>query len=52
MISATATAETTPDHCVAAPACWLIAERVSDPEPGMHWKKLPVKFASPSLRHC
>ncbi len=46
MISATATAETTPDHCVAAPACWLIAERVSEPEPGMHWKKLPVKLAS------
>ncbi len=52
MISATASAETTPDHCVTAPACWLIAERVSEPEPGMHWKKLPVKFASPSLRHC
>ena len=46
MISATAAAETTPDHCVTAPACWLIAERVSEPEPGMHWKKLPVKFAS------
>ena len=25
---------------------------VRDPEPGMHWKKLPVKLASPSLRHC
>ena len=43
MISATATAETTPDHCVRAPACWLIAERVSEPEPGMHWKKLPAE---------
>jgi hypothetical protein len=30
----------------------LIAERVSDPEPGMHWKKLPVKLATPSERHC
>ncbi len=51
-MSATATADTTPDHCVCAPACWLIAERVSEPEPGMHWKKLPGRFATPSLRHC
>ena len=36
MISATATADTTPDHCDTAPACWLIAERVSEPDPGMH----------------
>ena len=34
----THTAENTPDHCVTAPACWLIAERVSEPEPGKHWK--------------
>src|SRR6266481_3210310 len=38
-VPATATAENTPDHWLTAPACWLIAERVSDPEPGMHWKK-------------
>ena len=36
MISATTAADTTPDHCDTAPACWLIAERVSEPEPGMH----------------
>src|SRR5688500_3909052 len=45
-------AEITPDHWLMAPACWLIAERVRDPEPGMHWKKLPVRFARPSDRHC
>jgi hypothetical protein len=52
MMSATATADTTPDHCVCPPACWLIADRVSEPDPGMHWKKLPVRLATPSLRHC
>ena len=35
-----------------APACWLIAERVSEPEPGMQEKKLPPRFASASDRHC
>ncbi len=25
-------------------------ERVSDPEPGMHWKKPPPRLASPSAR--
>ena len=49
MIKATAAADTTPDHWVCAPACWLIAERVSDPDPGMHWKKLPVKFENIAL---
>ena len=29
----------TPDHCVWPPACWLIVERVSEPEPGKHWKQ-------------
>ena len=52
MISAPAPADTTPDHCVRAPACWLIAERVSDPEPGMHEKKLPARLANASERHC
>jgi hypothetical protein len=51
-ITATATAEYTPDHCVTAPACRLTAERVSEPDPGMHWKKLPARLAAPSLRHC
>ena len=34
-VTATAIAEKTPDHCVTAPACWLTAERVREPEPGM-----------------
>ena len=33
-IAATAITENTPDHCVKAPACWLIADLVSEPEPG------------------
>ena len=47
MISATTAAETTPDHCDTAPACWLIAERVSEPEPGMHWKNAAAMLARP-----
>ena len=44
-MAATAAAEKTPDHWLTAPACWLIVERVSEPEPGMHWKKLPARLA-------
>ena len=51
-VTATAAAENTPDHWLTAPACWLTADRVSDPDPGMHWNKLPARLAAPSLRHC
>jgi len=50
--TATATADTTPDHCVRAPACWFTADRVREPDPGIDWKKLPTRLATPSLRHC
>src|SRR5437868_5241268 len=52
MISATATADDTADHCVEAPACWLMAERVSEPDPGKQWKNDPAMFATLSDRHC
>ena len=51
-IEATAKADMTPDHWVMAPACWLMEERVSEPEPGMQWKNEPERLASPSERHC
>ena len=51
-MAATAKADMTPDHWVTAPACWLMEERVSEPEPGMHWKNEPERLARPSERHC
>ncbi len=50
--TATAAAANTPDKRLTAPAWKLMAERVSDPEPGKHWKKPPPRLASPSARHC
>ena len=52
IVTPTAAAEIIPAHCVRAPACWLIAERVSDPEPGMQPNRLPAMLATPSDRHC
>ena len=47
---ATAAAENTPAHWLEAPAWTLMAERVNEPDPGKHWKKLPLKFATPSIQ--
>src|ERR1700722_8078404 len=49
--SATVAAEYTPDHLVTAPELKLIDERVSEPDPGKHWKNPPPRLAMPSARH-
>src|SRR5246127_298789 len=49
--TATVAAANTHETRVTAPDWKLIAERVSEPDPGKHWKKPPVRFAKPSARH-
>ena len=29
-----------------------VTERVSEPDPGIHWQTAPPRLASPSARHC
>ncbi len=49
--TATAAAAMIPDARLTAPAWWLIAERVNEPEPGMQLHNEPTMLATPSARH-
>ena len=44
---ATAAPAKTPDMRLTAPAWKLMAERVSEPDPGRHWNRPPAKLATP-----
>ena len=52
LVEVSTTTDLTPDMRVIAPAWWLMAERESEPAPGMQRKKPPIRLPRPEARHC